>query len=476
MFTERAIPSSLIKLLRLFSSKSIRKVTLWNFGIFFLLFLLFNLFTFQYLSNLLNENLDVRLHDEVDRIKNSLTTENDKLILKYFSELNEVEFTEISARSYFLQIYDQRGEILIASDNISGFPNIQKKFFDELPVEFYETVELNNTSLRVHYESIIATDGKLIGYLQLSTNATETATIFTDLLTLNLKILPLATLLLILASIFVIGKNYMPIENIIQVAESISTSDLSRKVEIDVDEKDILGRLRDTLNSLFERLRDQISQISQFTDNASHQLMNPLTAVKSELEYILKKDRSEAEYRESLEMLNIQTNKMISIVKTLLQISKTGIQADTIKELVDIPKILNEIVSNDKSERLKFSAGNSVYVKGDKELLKIAIENLIENALKYSDEDVNIEVKKDGAYVNLNFIDRGIGIPDSEKENIFSRFYRSSNAENKGIQGYGLGLNLSMHIITNMNGKITVANNHPHGAIFTIKLPLLKIA
>lgn len=475
MSTERAIPSSLIKLLRLFSSKSIRKVTVWNFGIFFLLFLLFNLFTFQYLSNLLNENLDVRLHDEVDRIKNFISAENNEIVIKNFAELNEVDFNEVSPRSYFLQIYDERGEILIESPNINAFPTLPKKYFEELPVEFYETIEIGNTSLRVHYESIFSSDNKLIAYLQLATNAAETVTIFTDLLTLNLKILPLAILLLILASIFVIGKNYMPIENIIQVAEKISTSDLTRKVEIDVDEKDILGRLRDTLNSLFERLRDQISQISQFTDNASHQLMNPLTAVKSELEYILKKERTEAEYRESLEMLNVQTNKMISIVKTLLQISKTGIQADTIRELVDVPKILNEILSNIKSERIHYRAGKSVYIKGDKELLKIALENLIDNALKYSDDEVKIAVVKDDAFVNLRISDSGIGIPDSEKENIFSRFYRSSNAENKGIHGYGLGLNLSMHIITNMNGKISVTDNHPHGAVFTVKLPLLKL-
>lgn len=415
------------------------------------------------------------MHEEAERIKNFISFEDDKLVLNNFSGLSDAEYTEVSPRAYFLQIYNPDGEVLIESANINAFPEIPKKFFDEIPVEFYETIEIWNTTLRVHYKSLITRNNKLIGYLQISTNAAETVTIATDLLTLNLKILPLAILLLILASIFVIGKNYMPIENIIQVAETISTSDLSKKVEIDVDEKDILGRLRDTLNSLFERLRDQISQISQFTDNASHQLMNPLTAVKSELEYILKKERTSSEYRESLEMLNVQTNKMISIVKTLLQISKTGIPADTINELIDLPKLVNEILQNFKNERLLFSAVEPIYIKGDKELLKIAIENLIDNGLKYSDDEVRMQVKADGSFVNLHIVDSGIGIPDSEKENIFSRFYRSSNAENKGIHGYGLGLNLSMHIISNMNGKISVSDNSPNGSIFTIKLPLLKI-
>ena len=75
--------------------------------------------------------------------------------------------------------------------------------------------------------------------------------------------------------------------------------------------------MKDTLNKLFERIGIYVEQLSQFTDHASHQLMNPLTAIKAELEYILKRKRTEKEYEETLNKLLLQTDHMIKIVKTL---------------------------------------------------------------------------------------------------------------------------------------------------------------
>ncbi len=103
-----------------------------------------------------------------------------------------------------------------------------------------------------------------------------------------------------------------------------------------------MGRLRDTLNNLFTRLEVQINQISQFTDKASHQLMTPLTALKTELKYILKRERKPEEYKNTLNMLNVQTDKLISIIKSLLVIAKYSGNTESHKSVFKLSQVIND--------------------------------------------------------------------------------------------------------------------------------------
>ena len=123
-------------------------------------------------------------------------------------------------------------------------------------------------------------------------------------------------------SILLAKKSYHPINKIIELANKISATNLSERLEYEANPNDELGRLNETLNSLFNRLENQIDQISHFTDNASHQLMTPLTAIKTELEYILKREHPIDEYKETCNILKSQTDRMISMVKTMLIMSR----------------------------------------------------------------------------------------------------------------------------------------------------------
>lgn len=160
----------------------------------------------------------------------------------------------------------------------------------------------------------------------------------------NLFNLPFILLIIVLVSIFLAKKSYSPLNKVISIAENISANNLKARIEIEAHPQDELGRLRDTLNNLFTRLEVQINQISQFTDNASHQLMTPLTALKTELEYILKKDRTSDEYKETLIMLNAQTDKMINIIKSLLILARYSSNLELQKNVFNISRFIEDLV------------------------------------------------------------------------------------------------------------------------------------
>ena len=126
------------------------------------------------------------------------------------------------------------------------------------------------------------------------------------------------------------------------IAENITPNNLTSRIKYNAHLQDELGRLRDTLNNLFTRLEVQINQISQFTDNASHQLMTPLTALKTELKYILKRERKPEEYKNTLNMLNVQTDKLISIIKSLLVIAKYSGNTESHKSVFKLSQVIND--------------------------------------------------------------------------------------------------------------------------------------
>jgi signal transduction histidine kinase len=114
-------------------------------------------------------------------------------------------------------------------------------------------------------------------------------------------------------------------------------------------------------------------------------------------------------------------------------------------------------------------------LNGDRLLLNMAVNNLMENAVKYTPEDKTISVKltTGNNVAVLQVIDQGQGIPDKEKNKIFNKFYRVGNEETRKTKGTGLGLYLTSKIVMQHRGKISVKDNEPHGCVFEISLPLV---
>ena len=207
--------------------------------------------------------------------------------------------------------------------------------------------------------------------------------------------------------------------------------------------------------------------------------MNPLTAIRTEIEYLLKRERSSEEYKEALVKLSTQADSMISIVKTLLVIAKSGKLKSEPRTIVNLSRLIkNDIYNNFRENRIQLEIEENLYAKGEQEKYLMLLQNLLHNSVKYSPYggDIKLTARKIESNIILQVEDYGIGIEDDEKEFIFKKFYRSDRAEKLGIKGFGLGLSLVKSIVDEASGAIEILNNKPSGTIFKVTLPLIDLS
>lgn len=201
-----------------------------------------------------------------------------------------------------------------------------------------------------------------------------------------------------------------------------------------------------------------------FISNASHELNNPLTAIQGECEITLMKERTPKEYQISLSRIASETRRIIQLMRHLLFISQG--ENEILNQVIE-PISLAEFLMQFAKNRTSFSPDNfSFVVKANPQLLKIAIENILNNALKYSD-DKPVEMRLSGNVLYIK--DYGIGIPASDLEHIAQPFFRASNTHE--YKGHGIGLSLSIQILNTYEAKVTITSAVNEGTDFKIEFP-----
>ncbi len=335
--------SSLLNKINIFNlTDTVKHLTLWNALLFIIILIVFNIILITLINYILHENIDARLKHEMENILKSFIVEGDSIIIVDFREFEERDLKEITDTPYFLQIYNKSGKIIITSDNIHLYQPIP---FDQnfIPDDFYfEDVKVNNDRLRTGYVSILNEENEYVATLQLATFEAEYTVIMQRVLLVNILLFPFLLIFVLLASIFLAKRSYFPLNKIIDTAKRISSANLSARIKYDAKSDDELGKVRDTLNNLFERLGNYFMQVSLFTDHASHQLMNPLTSVKAEIDFVLRKQREKEDYVNSLKIISEQIDRMIKIIKSLLVLSKQERNKDAGRNLFNLSRLITE--------------------------------------------------------------------------------------------------------------------------------------
>jgi signal transduction histidine kinase len=461
-----------------FLTDTIKKLTGINILIFFLLLLLFNALLILFVHYITHRNLDQRIGHEIENIVRTLSISTNEISIKDSSEFKEPDLFELTENPYFLQLIDPNGFIILNSRNVNlyGPIPINKELLGNHLV--FESFNFNNKSFRSGYYALSDPDGSRVATLQLSVYEKDFIEVMNELLYFNLWAILLFLLLVIVVSVVAAKKTFKPVNEIINNAQSFNVQNLNKRIEVKAKPYDEIGRLRDTLNGLFERIEDYVLEITNFSDHVSHQLMNPLTAIRTEIEYLLKKDRPSEEYKEALAKLSDQTDSMISIIKTLLVIAKSGRTKTEAKTIFNLSKLIkNDVYNSFKNQNIIYEVEDNLYLRGESEKFLMVMQNLIHNSLKYSLQsgDVKVTARKSDGKINILVEDKGIGIDDFEKSSVFQKFYRSNQAEKLGIKGYGLGLSLVKSIIDEAAGTIEIIDNKPSGTILKITLQSVEL-
>jgi len=219
------------------------------------------------------------------------------------------------------------------------------------------------------------------------------------------------------------------------------------------------------------RMLDHIDQDYQtekmFVNNASHEINNPLTAIQGECEVTLMRDRSNDEYKNSLQRISGETNRIIHIMRELLLFShaRSGMLYKDNQDQVCMSNFINGMAN----ETIEINIISDFYVFIDEGLLNIAIKNLISNARKYSDGPVIINVN----HGILQIQDSGIGIPKSDIAHIFEPFYRAENIGS--IKGNGIGLALAKSILERFGASIQVFSQEGKGTSMNVLFKNYKV-
>lgn len=257
---------------------------------------------------------------------------------------------------------------------------------------------------------------------------------------------------------------------------NIDQHQLSKRIQ-NSNTKDEIDTLADSFNQLLDRLQRAFDREKRFSAAVAHELKTPLTVVKTNIEFLqMDEDPAVEDYEETIEVVRKQNERMIQLVHDLTTLSSSNVQEKN--DIVDMDRMLDEIENDLKSSLLSKNIQleyNKVgfQMKGNGVLMKHAISNLVENAVKYNTIDGTISIVQTAAdeQYQIKVIDSGIGIREEEIPYIFEPFYRADKSRNRSTGGSGLGLAITKEIIESYNGSIEYQAGKPHGSEFTVVIP-----
>lgn len=271
-----------------------------------------------------------------------------------------------------------------------------------------------------------------------------------------------------------------PVRELTSAAMKISNGDLAFRAEI--KGKNEIAELGSTFNMMCDRLQNIDQQRGEFVSDASHELKTPLASMKILVESILYQDNVEEKvYKEFLSDINGEIDRLNSLITDLLLLSKMDDDSVMLNvEKVDLNSFIDKIVDSLKpiaeQRNIIISVKKESAIEIECDALKVrqAINNLIENAIKYSNDGghVNIRVFRIGNEVQIEVADDGLGMEQKHLNHIFERFYRVDKARSRETGGTGLGLYIVRRIALLHNGRVEVSSELGKGSVFTLILPI----
>jgi heavy metal sensor kinase len=269
-----------------------------------------------------------------------------------------------------------------------------------------------------------------------------------------------------------------PIDQLGAEARRITAERLHERLSVP-NPSDEIGRLAAVINETLARLESSFEQLRRFTADASHELRTPLSVIRGIGEMGLRETRTPAEYKDAMGSMLEEVDRLTRLVDTLLRLSRGD--AGTVRlspEFVDMGDLAREVCSSlsilaeERRQRLEVSGDVKAVVSVDRLVLRDAITNLVDNAIKYAPlaSTIELHVEADSERVALSVTDQGPGIAAVHRERIFDRFYRIDEGRSRVMGGSGLGLAIAKWAVE-VNGGAITAEDHGRGSRFQIVLP-----
>jgi two-component system, OmpR family, sensor kinase len=243
---------------------------------------------------------------------------------------------------------------------------------------------------------------------------------------------------------------------------------------------DEVGELNRAFNELLDRLQEAFERQRRFTGDASHQLRTPLAAMLGQVDVALRRERPGEEYRRVLTLVQDQTDHLRRIVEALLFLARADAEAElssleTVNLADWLPAHLKSWAEHPRAGDLRVECPDAALVRAQPLLLGQLLDNLLDNAFKYSEPGtpVTVTARREPDGITLTVRDEGPGIGPNDLPHVFDAFYRSAEARRLGRAGVGLGLAMAQRIAAAFGGTLSAASELGKGSSFTLRLPPL---
>lgn len=274
-------------------------------------------------------------------------------------------------------------------------------------------------------------------------------------------------------------RSMAPLRRMAEQSRRISGRNLNARLEIG-PAADELAMLASSFNELLSRLDQSFESMRRFVADASHELRTPISVIRGEADVALAHDRDPAEYRESLAIVLDESRRLSRLVDDLLNLARAD--AGHVKLQVHefyINDLLAECcrsvqaLASARRIKLECQASDDLPFRGDEELLRRLVVNLLDNAIRYTPGggEVRASLHANGSSVRVEVSDTGAGIPPEAATHVFERFYRADQARSRQDGGFGLGLAIVKWIAESHKGAVDLASQPGRGSTFTVTLP-----
>lgn len=295
------------------------------------------------------------------------------------------------------------------------------------------------------------------------------------LLTISIIAFISILILIYLAGIFLAKKALYPLSEMVHQIKNITAGKLQLRLKT-TGEKDELNELAQNFNGMLERLENSFDAQKHFVSNISHELRTPLSAIITELEFSSEKEQTKAEYQQTIQYALDDARNMAKLSNSLMDLAKASYDPNEISFYeVRLDEILLESYSKILKENQEYKISlnidsdteeHQLVIWGNEYLLRVAFNNLIDNACKYSPvHTCRIDVKATNKKLYISFINTGITISQEDLLHIFEPFYRSKASKQE--KGYGIGLFLTKKIIDLHHAAISMISEN-NTTVFTV--------
>jgi two-component system sensor histidine kinase ArlS len=397
--------------------------------------------------------------------------EKDELNPKLYENIQK-EFLH-SLEKEDIQIYDHENQSLTGEKSENAV--IQASMIEKIRKEkYFEFEDGQRQSVGIYYEDnqgnfVIITSA-------VDAQGIEKINYLKKVLVINFF---LTIIIVVITGRLIANQLLNPLKEMIDKVNEIRAGNLHLRLKETVN-KDELNALGVTFNQMLLRLEKTFETQRQFIHYASHELKTPLTSIIGKVDVVLNKARTENEYKEALNVILFEAERLNKLTNGLLALSRSDFEGEKIStKQVEIKELLKtaitDIHSHIPQSRIDLKVGSqespseSWTMNANESMLYSAFYNCIENAVKFSDKKtVEVEIENRQNCFTIRISDKGIGMDAKDLENIFKPFYRNPSAMK--YPGSGLGLSITKNVITQHKGTIDVDSRTGEGTTVTIRL------